>query len=265
MDKVFILINSVNRDWLIAIFTSIMTGTISIVGIYLTIKNENKIIRSQLKEQRSNANEERRLQVYPFLSYTLKDTTANSHFDFEYGGRDIYPFGRALKEQEKNSYIVDNKNNYITKKSLNIINVGQNLCISLKVVDIKLKGTQPAEIRSWKFPFEVLILEKNSKVEMYLESGIPKKLHEESKYSNVNDIPQSYTVILKLSYSDILDNYYEQSIEVSIYPTPIIYTKGGLDFFLNMNISKIHKPEYLKDKSIFDEKSDSIEFKIDFF
>lgn len=70
-------IQNISSEWGIVIFSAILTSVVSILGIYLTIRHNNKMIKIQLRQQEEAFKEDKRLQLLPYIKYDLANTVKN--------------------------------------------------------------------------------------------------------------------------------------------------------------------------------------------
>lgn len=227
-------IQNISSDWSIAIFSAILTSLVSILGIYLTIRHNNKVIKMQIQRQEDEFKEDNRLQLLPYIKYNLVDTVEDSHLGHENGGASFFPYGFINGDNGPSEKFFSKMK--ISNKLLLIKNIGKNPCIYFRA--IKLRSDNNAEIKSSEFPFEINYLEVNECSDMFVQSGIPTELPSESKYANYEEIPINYNLYLDICYGDMLGNYYEQTITFNVFPIPIIYQDSSpTSFKLDMEIS----------------------------
>ena len=69
----------IGSEWKIAIFSSLFASATTILGIYLTIKHNEKMVSKQLANQEEQYSESKRMQIMPFISYGLDETDETSH------------------------------------------------------------------------------------------------------------------------------------------------------------------------------------------
>lgn len=259
LQNTYSIVCNISNEWKIAIFTAIFTSLISILGIYFTIKHNEKMINLQLQAQKEEYDENKRLQIMPYIKYTLRKTEETSHLGYDNGGFNFFPFGFVTDANGQTATKFYQKMR-ITNKLLSFKNVSKNPCVYFKVIEVRTDGD--ADIERLVFPFEISVIEDNGETDMFIQTGLPRELPESSKYKNFNDIPQNYSFYLDICYGDILGNYYEQSIKFRVIPIPIIYQDGSpSNFNIDMNIDAVTLPKYVPDKNILKDKPKSLDVK----
>lgn len=241
----------IGSEWKIAIFSSLFASATTILGIYLTIKHNEKMVSKQLANQEEQYSESKRMQIMPFISYGLDETDETSHLTHENGGASFCPYG-FVSGGNGPSVLFYSKMNMVNR-IMTIRNVSEKPAVGFRALEIKAE--EDATTRSLIFPFEIYVIEANGHSDMFLQTGIPKVIPEKSKYNQIEDIPINYNMYLDVSYGDILGNYYEQTITLRVFPVFTIYTDSSpSDFKLDMRIENIATPKFIKDKNIFNDK-----------
>lgn len=254
--KILFYVVNISSQWKIAIFSAVFTSGISIIGIYLTIKHNEKMITRQIQSQDREYLEDKRLQIMPYIKYDLVDTLEDSELGHETGGVSFHPYGFINGGNGPSEQFFSKMK--IVNKLLMIKNVGKNPCIYFKV--LQCRADETAERKSYRFPFEISVLEVNETSDMFIQTGIPKELPETSSFKTFEEIPQNYPLYLDICYGDILGNYYEQTIEFSVFASLTIYTDGSSsDFTLDMRIASVSIPNYVKEKNIFKDAPKTLE------
>lgn len=244
-------VQNISSDWSIAIFSAILTSFVSILGIYLTIRHNNKVLKLQIQKQEEEFKEHNRLQLLPYIKYDLVDTANKSHLGHEKFGASYFPYGFIHGGNGPTEKFFSKVK--LSNKLLKIKNIGKNPCVYFR--SIKIGTDDNAETKSYEFPFEISYLEVNEISEMFIQSGIPIELPRGSKYIDYDEIPQNYEFYLDVCYGDMLGNYYEQTITFNVFPIPIIYQDSSpTSFDLDMKIVDTSIPTYVKEKNIFNEE-----------
>lgn len=251
-------IQNISSEWGIAIFSAILTSVVSILGIYLTIRHNNKMIKIQLRQQEEAFKEDKRLQLLPYIKYDLVNTVEKSHLGHDNGGVSFFPYGFINGgDGQPEKFFSKVK---ISNKLLIIKNIGKNPCMYFRA--IKLRADNHAETKSIEFPFEINSLEINESSDMFIQSGIPIELPIDSKFMKYEEIPQNYELYLDVCYGDMLGNYYEQTVALNIFPIPIFYQDHSpTSFELDMRIVNTSIPIYVKEKNIFNEQPTGLKVK----
>lgn len=91
LQNIYSVISNLPSEWKVAVFSAVFTSLISIWGIYFTIKHNEKMINLQLQSQKKEYEENKRLQIMPYIKYAFIDTKDNSQLSN--GGFDFFPFG----------------------------------------------------------------------------------------------------------------------------------------------------------------------------
>lgn len=226
-------IQNISSEWGIAIFSAILTSVVSILGIYLTIRHNNKMIKIQLRQQEEAFKEDKRLQLLPYIKYDLVNTVKKSHLGHDNGGVSFFPYGFINGGDGPPEKFFSKVK--ISNKLLTIKNIGKNPCMYFRA--IKLRADNHAETKSIEFPID-------------------------SKFMKYEETPQNYELYLDICYGDMLGNYYEQTVTLNIFPIPIFYQDHSpTSFELDMRIVNTSIPIYVKEKNIFNEQPAGLKVK----
>lgn len=106
------------------------------MGIYLTIKHNEKMITRQIQSQDREYLEDKRLQIMPYIKYDLVDTLEDSQLGHETGGVSFHPYGFINGETAVRTIFSKMK---IVNKLLMIKNVGKNPCIYFRYYNVTMR------------------------------------------------------------------------------------------------------------------------------
>lgn len=238
---VFSMINwkNVKGEWIGfwgSIIGSILGGIVTLVALKKTIKSET-IAR----------NEDRRLQVIPYFQYNISQDKPKSKL-----WRDI------ILDLNLNEKIVDEviKTDVTYKPDLffyiDIENVGMNSAVNLSILEIKYCGITDYSYIDYK------IMKVGEKIHLSFRVLVDY----EDKISINREYDGFQPIKIKLAYTDLLENYYEQDITVhcnfnhnfSIDKEKCIKT---IDY-ISHGINDISSPKYIKGKNIMSERDNKI-------
>ncbi len=217
-----------------SIIGSILGGIVTLVALRKTIKSET-IAR----------NEDRRLQVTPYLQYNITQDEPESQL-----WRDI--------NLEPNIKIVDEVIRPGTSYKpdlffyIDIENVGMNSAVNLSILEIKYCGITDCSYIDYK------IMKVGEKIHLSFRALVNYK----GKFSINRDDSGRVPVEIKLAYTDLLENYYEQDISVyccwssSCYIDEETNVKTGIEYnyYVSHGINDISSPRYIKGKNIMFER-----------
>lgn len=198
------------------IIGALIGGIVTFLGISVTIKFERE------KEQ-----ENRRLQVLPFLKFTYEEN-------------------KYIKENS--SYLIlSNVDNESPKHSFNGVfileNLGINSAIDLKVFDIFIDN------QSMNVSLLTDILEVKRKEVINLLVELPCKTLDGVTEDNLHTYVGSAKVLMKVGFCDLLENYYEQSISLS-YSYGLEFKQNDIEhsckYSIHSNLSNVSRVKLIK-------------------
>jgi hypothetical protein len=225
VDNVIKVSNINNWSAYYALFGAVIGGIFTIIAVYITLRYERK------KEEETN-----RLQVLPYLNY--KYIVCDDTKDYnEYLSLDIaakYHDNEVSAEQ-------------YTRGLLVIKNIGLRSAVEVNILQIdfdNLKMYQYCEIDA---------IEVNNSGEVVI-SVIPPTIKELKKRSI-----QSMNIEILIGYSDLLDYYYEQTIELSLgwVIQQSINDENHIEsekYSFGCGINNVSRPIIYKDKHVKNEK-----------
>ncbi|KHD16016.1 hypothetical protein AWN73_09840 [Clostridium butyricum] len=213
--------NADNNAW-IGFFGSYIGASI---GAVITLSGVIITINFTRKESK----EDRRLSIAPYLKYNMLEQTLQQKHDL-----DIF-------------YCVDNENTKINTTIL-IKNIGLGPLINIKISDTYFNDEcnnrtvigMPGIIE--KNEECLLLVDLRLRLESIPENEVIEDKNEASESIFRFDVPDKYKNVggqlkFKVSYNDLMNNYYEQNIEISVLislqtninsPTKWSYTKPEL-------------------------------------
>lgn len=230
---------SIKGEWIGfwgSIIGSILGGIVTLLALRKTIKSET-IAR----------NEDRRFQVIPYLKYNVTPDKPNSKL-----WRNIYV--------EPNHKIVEEviKANTTYKHDLSfyidIENVGMNSAVNLSILRIEYCGITNYSYIDYK------IMKVGEKIhlafDVLINFGGKLSINEED--TGIEPIK------IKLAYTDLLENYYEQDIEIGCSWGCSVVEEGDKvikkEYFYNVSqgIEDISSPIYMNEKNIISERDNKM-------
>ena len=199
--------NISNEDWVSFLGSycgAIISSIATVIGIFITVeytRKEAQIDRTLALEQE---NENRRLQIAPYLKYTQCKTLFKEKHDI-----DIL-------------YVPDDNENTFINTTILIKNVGMGPAVNIGINSLKFNNSELGYTLSSQD-----IIEKNEEVKMlidfrfWLDSIDQKELIKNPdgfmcKYSVPNKYQRGGNLELLIEYNDLLENTYKQKIIIAL-------------------------------------------------
>lgn len=233
-------LDSINQDWAIAIVSALIGAMVSILGIILAIRNENKIFRTQLKEDKENEKNEKKLQVYPYLNYIL-DNPYEGINKIDYTYLSIFSNEVVITEnKDLTGYkLIDY---YHGGYDLKVKNIGHNLAVSFSINELEtteVDGESLTETYIINPSINTFAIEKDGEFIFRIIIAFPKTM-------NIHENPELKFKLIG-TYKDILDNIYRQEIEFKAILGPTKKETGHSH--VELKIIKVEKPNLKVDFS----------------
>ena len=245
---IILLINwkSIEGEWIGfwgSIIGSILGGVVTLVALRKTIKSET-IAR----------NEDRRLQVIPYLQYNIiQDNIIQEELKSKLWSYILLqPNSKIVEEVIKpgTEYKID------LNFCMVIENVGMNSAVNLSILEIKYCGITDYSYIDYK------IMKVGEKIHL----NFAVLVNYNGKLNINKESCGSTPIRIKLAYTDLLENYYEQDIVLGCYWSAIQYideeTNVKIDieynYYVSHGIKDISSPRYIKGKNIMYERDKKI-------
>ena len=180
---------------------SVIGGAMTLIGVWWTIDNQEKLRKKELDELEERRKDDRRVSVAPFLSYDVDKE--NIKTEKEIPG----PLYLSPKRQDGSDSDTDSKKIEMDLNTQLIVhNVGLGLAINTHILEIYYDDTTTR-------------LGYNTNI--YLNINEKATIHLNFVFPEMNKL-QKMNMKMKLGYYNILNDFYEQTVNIRFIITPTI-------------------------------------------